>query len=389
MQSPDSPTPPATPASLKPSVGPTPPTVTRGLSNHARQASTSASGLSSQWRREEQKHLSVNGTSDARHDSYPSSRQDEYPSRHGSYIAPRLDDYPSRHGSYVAPRLDDYSSRQDSYASNKTPSHSRTGSGDIREVRERERAREPNKILRRSPTAPAPVKPSSSPTQEKVRGPEKLIKRKSRRDTERERDRELSRQPSQPTPLGPSKLRSRTADTRAEQDPPKGALNSNPSTRRARPTSEVAVEPTEQLKAQGAWEHAKMIGLRGQSVVIPEKFSVAPPPPQTMPSHAQGQHQPSAGSPPPRYPHSQHHQNGHPPRATAGSSHTQFVVQPPFQQQAQSQQQQQSRLGAWPAYQSRQYAYYPTQQRQTQPVEPNPLPAPPAQINYPPQQVNR
>jgi hypothetical protein len=46
---------------------------------------------------------------------------------------------------------------------NRPPSHSRTGSGDIREARERERAREPNKILRRSPTAPAaPVKSSSS-----------------------------------------------------------------------------------------------------------------------------------------------------------------------------------------------------------------------------------
>lgn len=371
MHSPDSPTPPATPASLKPSVSSTPPTAQRDPSNYVRQASTSASG--SQWRREGQERLSVNGTSDSRHDSYPSSRQDEYPSRHGSYIAPRLDDY---------------SARQDSYGPNRPSSHSRPASGDIREPRERERAREPNKILRRATApAPAPVKPSSSPIQEKVRGPEKLIKRKSRRDRELEGDRarELSRQTSQVTPSGPSKSRSRIADTRAEQDLPKAALNSNPSTRRARPTSEVAVDPIEQLKAQGAWEHAKMVGLRGQSMVMPERFSVAPQPHQTMPSHAQGQYQPPAGSPPPQYSHSQHHQNGHPPRATAGSSHTQFVVQPSFQQQTQSQQQQPR---AWPAYQYRQYAYYPVQQKQT-PVEPNPLPTPPAQINYPSQQVNR
>ena len=370
MQSPDTPTP-TSPTFPNTSTSPTSPTVRRGPSNHARQASASTS--SSQWRREEMERPSVNGTSNGRYDSYLSSRQDGYPSRHDSYIAPRPDDFP----------------RQDSHGSNMSPSHSRTGSGDAREARER--ARESNRFLHRSPTAPAaPVKPSAPPIQEKVRGPEKLVKSKSRRDKEmeREREREASRRTSPLAPSGPSKLRSKTADMRAEQDPPRGALNPNPSTRRARPISEVTVEPTEQLRAQGAWEHAKILGIRGQSVVMPDKFSVAPPPPQTMP-HAQGQYQPPVGSPPPQYPQSQHHQNGHLPRAAAGSSHTQFVVQPPFQEQAQSQQQQPPRLGAWPAYQYRQYAYYPPQQRQTQPVDPNPLPAPPAQINYPPQRVNR
>ena len=374
MQSPDSPIPPTSPWAP---ISPISPTVKSGPSNHARQTSTSGSGLGSQGMREEKERLSANGTSDGRQDSYSPSRQDGYPSRHASY--------------YV-PRLDDYSVRQDSYGSNKSPSHSRTGSGDVRDARERERAREPNKILHRSPTAPASVKPSPPPVQEKVRGPEKLIKSKSRRDRERElerereRERELSRRTAQPPPSGPSKLRSKMADARAEQ----AALNSDPSTRRVRPTSEVAVETTEQLKAQGAWEHANMIGIRGQSVVMPDKFFVAPPPPQTMPSHAQGQYQPPVGSPPPQYPQSHQYQHGNLPRATAGSSHTQFVMQPSFQQQAQSQQQQPPRVGAWPAYQYRQYAYYPAQQqRQTQPIDPNPLPAPPAQINYPPQRVNR
>lgn len=374
MQSPSSLTPPTSP---KVSTGPTSPTVERGSPNHAQQASTSGSG--SQWRREEKQRLSVNGTSDGRQDSYFSSRQDGYPSRHDSFSATRLDDY---------------SSRQRNYGSNKSPTHSRTGSADVREALERERAKESNKIHHRSPTAPVPVKPSSPTIQEKARGPEKLIKSRSKRDKERElerereKERQLSRQTSQPARRS-SKLRSKVGDTQAEQGPFKNALKSNPSnTRRARPTSEVVVEPTEQLKAQEAWEHANMVGMRGQSVVMPDKFSVAPPPPQTMPSHAQGQYQPPAGSPSPQYYQSQQHHNDHLTQAIAGSSHTQFVVQPPFQQHAQSQPEQPPRIGAWPAYQYRQYAYYPVQ-RQTQPVDPNPLPAPPAQLNYPPQRVNR
>ena len=370
MQSPDSPTPPNAP------ISPTSPIVKRGPSNQAHQAPTSASGSGSQWRREEKERLSVNGTSDTRQDVYPSWRQDGYPSR--------LD-------SYSAPRLDDYLPVQGGYGSNGSPSHSRTGSGDVREARERERAKESNKILHRSPTAPAaPVKPSSPTFQEKARGSERLVKSKSRRDRELEREREKeNRRTSQPAPSGTLKLRSRVGDTRVEQDPSKSALNSNLSTRRARPTSEVVVEPTQQLKAQEAWEHAKITGVRGQSVVMPDRFSVAPPP-QTIPSHAQGQYQPPAGPPPPQYSQSQQHQNDFLPRGAAGSSHTQFVVEPPFQQHAQGQQQQQPpRVGAWPAYQYRQYAYYPVQQKQTQPVDPNPLPTPPAQINYPPQRVNR
>jgi hypothetical protein len=372
MQSPDSPTPPTSPRA---SISPTSPTVKRLSSNHARQASISASGSGSQWRREEREPSSINGTSGDRLDSYSPTR---------------LDGYPSRHESFAASRPDGVSSRQDSYSLNKSPTHTRTGSGDIREAREREKAREPNKLVRtRAPTAPpGPIKPSSSPIQEKDRGPEKLVKSRSKRDREREREkeRELSRRTSQAVPSAPS---STMTDTRAEQDSLKGVLNSNSSTRRARPTSEVVVESTEQLKAQGAWEHARMVGMRGQSVVMPDNFAVAPPPPQRTSSRTQGQYQPPAGSPPPQYPHSHQHQNGHPPRTIAGSLHTQLVVQQPFQQQAQSQQQLPPRQSAWPAYQYRQYAYYPVQQRQTQPVDPNPLPTPPAQINYPPQRVNR
>ena len=374
MQSPDSLTPPNA------STSPTSSTFKRVSSNHAPYAPTSGSGSGSQWRREEKERLSVNGTSDARQNGSPSSRQDGYPPRHDSYLVPRLDDYSS-------------------YGMNKSPSHSRTGSADVRDARERERAKELNKMLHRSPTAPAaPAKPSSPTFQEKARGPERLVKSKSRRDRERERElererekeKELSRRTSQLAPSGILKRRSKMGDTRAEQDPYKSALNSNLSTRRARPTSEVAVDPAEQLKAQEAWEHAKITGMRGQSVVIPDKFSVAPPAPQTIPSHAQGQYQPPVGSPPPQYSQSQQHQNDYYPRGAAGSSHTHVVVQPPFQQHAQSQQQEEPpRLGAWPAYQYRQYAYYPVQQKQTQPVDANPLPAPPAQINYPPQRVNR
>ena len=366
IQSSDSPTSPAAPKAW---ISPTSPSIKKGSSVQAQQSSTFASGSGSQWRREEKERPSVNGTSGGRQESYPSSRQDENNSRHGNYSALRPDGYPPRHESFIP---------------NRSPSHSRTGSGEIRDVREREGVREPNKILRRSPTAPAsaaPVKSSSPlPVQEKVRGPEKLVKNRSRRDRERELERERekeesSRRTSQPAPSGSSKLRSRTTDTRAEHDSSKSILHSNPSTRRARPTSEVTVEPIEQLKAQGAWD-AKLLGMRGQSVVIPDKFSVAPPP-----SQAQGQYQPPASSLPPQYSQSQQHHTGHLPRASAGTSHTQFVMQPPFQQQ------QPSRLGAYPAYQPRQYAYYPVQQRQTQ--DPNPLPAPPAQINYPPQRVNR
>lgn len=374
MQSPDSLTPPEA------STSPTSSTFNRVSSNFAPHASTSGFGSGSQRRREEKERLSVNGTSDARQNGSPSSRQDAYPPRHDSYLVPRLDDY---------------SSVQGSYRMNNSPSHSRMGSGDVRETRER--ARESNKILHRSPTAPsAPVKPSSPTFQEKARVPERLVKSKSRRDRERERElererekeRELSRRTSQLAPSGILKRRSKMGDTRAEQDPYKSALNSNLSTRRARPTSEVAVDPAEQLKAQEAWEHAKITGMRGQSVVMPDKFSVAPPASQTIPSHAQGQYQPPVGSPPPQY--SQQHPHDFYPRGVAGSSHTQVVVQPPFQQHAQSQQQEEPpRLGAWPAYQYRQYAYYPVQQQQTQPVDSNPLPAPPAQINYPPQRVNR
>ncbi|KIM27314.1 hypothetical protein M408DRAFT_330051 [Serendipita vermifera MAFF 305830] len=110
------------------------------------------------------------------------------------------------------------------------------------------------------------------------------------------------------------------------------------SIQRVRPTSEMM--DAAGLGAQEVWEHDRMTA-RGQSVLLPDGFSVSPPT-----SHrASATSSVLAGGIP-----------GSPPGA--GSAHTVFKVQPPFQARAPP--------GGY---------YYPNHQ----PL-PNPLPAPPASI---------
>jgi hypothetical protein len=115
------------------------------------------------------------------------------------------------------------------------------------------------------------------------------------------------------------------------------------SIQRMRPTSEVA--NVVELGAQEAWEYDRATA-RGQSVLFPDAFSVSPPTSHRASASSsvllQNQTQNSLGSPG--------------PAPGAGSAHTIFKVQPPFQ----------ARNAPPGGY------YYPNHQ----PI-PNPLPAPP------------
>ncbi|PVG01859.1 hypothetical protein CPB86DRAFT_794843 [Serendipita vermifera] len=127
--------------------------------------------------------------------------------------------------------------------------------------------------------------------------------------------------------------------------------SASPSSRREsvrrvhRPTSEVV--NTAELGAQEAWEHDRMTA-RGQSVMMPDGFVVSPP----------SSHRASGGS-------SVQMPYGAP---GAGSAHTSFVVQPPFQPR-----------NPQPS------GYYYSNQG---PIH-NPLPAPPATILPPKSNRNR
>lgn len=134
---------------------------------------------------------------------------------------------------------------------------------------------------------------------------------------------------------------------------PNGTYSSPSSGRRdslqkVRPTSEVVNTP--ELSAQEAWEHDRMTG-RGQSVYSPDGI-VAPPTSSYRTSANSSLLQSVASS-----------SGG----VGAGSAHTSFVVQPPFQPRS-----------APPTQ-----TYYPNHY----PI-PNPLPAPPATI-LPPKSAAR
>lgn len=118
----------------------------------------------------------------------------------------------------------------------------------------------------------------------------------------------------------------------------------------ARPSSEIV--PAGELGAQESWEHNRMTA-RGQSIVLPDGYIVG--------SVASNPHRTSATS-------SVLTPNGSAGSVGAGSAHTSFTVQPPFQARA------------MPSSNS----YY----SQPQPV-PNPLPAPPAKIVPPTRIQNR
>jgi hypothetical protein len=118
----------------------------------------------------------------------------------------------------------------------------------------------------------------------------------------------------------------------------------------ARPSSEIV--PAGELGAHEAWEHNRMTA-RGQSIVLPDGYMVG--------SVAPSSHRSSTTS-------SVLMPNGSAGSAGAGSAHTSFMVQPPFQ----------------PRVTSSSNHYYP----QPQPVA-NPLPAPPAKIVPPNRIQNR
>ena len=119
------------------------------------------------------------------------------------------------------------------------------------------------------------------------------------------------------------------------------------SIQRVRPTSDVVEGPG--LGAQEVWEHDRMTA-RGQSVLLPDGFSIGPP----STHRASASSSLLAGGIP-----------GSPPGA--GSAHTVFKVQPPFQTRAPP--------GGY---------YYPNHQPMA-----NPLPAPPASILPPKTSRNR
>ncbi|CCA68020.1 hypothetical protein PIIN_01887 [Serendipita indica DSM 11827] len=200
-----------------------------------------------------------------------------------------------------------------------------------------------------------PVKNTARSSQP-VRGPEK--ERSKTMDVQPSQSRSKSR-PREMTPSPPLNLNKpqppRPPPTPAQQPAmlPNGTYSSPSSGRRdslqkVRPTSEVVNTP--ELSAQEAWEHDRMTG-RGQSVYSPDGI-VAPPTSSYRTSANSSLLQSVASS-----------SGG----VGAGSAHTSFVVQPPFQPRS-----------APPTQ-----TYYPNHY----PI-PNPLPAPPATI-LPPKSAAR
>ena len=208
---------------------------------------------------------------------------------------------------------------------------------------------------------------TTSPTREMTMSPTREGDRSARSSQyDRERTKTVDSAPAPARPIVPSKSRSRMREgslpanvnlnkPQPPRPPPTPATEQQPlpnssreypprrdSFQRMRPTSEVVNIP--ELGAQEAWEHERMTG-RGQSVLLPDGFSVSPP----------TSHRASAGSSVLLQGQTGSGSNG--PAPGAGSAHTIFKVQPPFQ----------ARTAPPGGY------YYPNHQ----PV-PNPLPAPPA-----------